>query len=536
MTTPIVLRGFACNGIRGPADRLPIRQARFVAQLFAGFGALAAFSAAQAQVAAPNDPFFQSRGTWSQPYDDQWGLHRIGFDATKEGAAAWAPEGRTPRAVTVAVIDTGLDYAHPDLARESIWTNPKEKLNGIDDDRNGFIDDVIGWNFAEGNNNPWDRAGHGTLIAGVIAAASNNALGVTGINPHARIMPLEVLNGAGHGRSSQIAAAIYYALANGAQVINLSLGGENLSTLEQHAIRKALEAGVVVVVAAGNLGRNTEGFGIADLQGAIVVAATDPNDQRARFSNWGTNIGIAAPGVDILGLRARDTDFVRTSRSASDAPQAAAMGSTTTVSAEPAAAAADAGSTSSGGGAPSAAVVGADGQYYRASGTSFSAAFVSGVASWLLSMRPELNGTQVARMILQSARDIGPPGVDAMTGYGLIDARAALAADPEFWIGSRIAAVDLNAHEGGDARIRILGTSDANSFASARVRAAPEAYPNDWIPLGAPLTQPVRSGVLAEVDPRLLHGARRWIVQLVTRHGNGREREARFLLDLGAAP
>jgi subtilisin family serine protease len=456
-------------------------------------------------VAAPNDPFFQSRGTWSQPYEDQWGLHRIGFDATKEGAAAWAPEGRTPRAVTVAVIDTGLDYTHPDLARESIWTNPKEKLNGIDDDHNGFIDDVIGWNFAEGNNNPWDRAGHGTLIAGVIAAASNNALGVTGINPHARIMPLEVLNGAGHGRSSQIAAALYYALANGAQVINLSLGGENLSALEQHAIRKALEAGVVVVVAAGNLGRNTEGFGIADLQGAIVVAATDPNDQRARFSNWGTNIGIAAPGVDILGLRARDTDFVRTSRSPSDAPQAAA-------------------------------IVGADGQYYRASGTSFSAAFVSGVASWLLSMRPELNGTQVARMILQSARDIGPPGVDAMTGYGLIDARAALAADPEFWIGSRIAAVDLNAQEGGDARIRILGTSDANSFASARVRAAPEAYPNDWIPLGAPLTQPVRSGVLAEVDPRLLHGARRWIVQLVTQHGNGRVREARFLVDLGAAP
>jgi subtilisin family serine protease len=490
-------------------------------RFFLWLAAIAAVGPTSAQVAAPNDPFFQSRGTWGQPYDDQWGLHRIGFDATKEGAAALAPDGRTPRAITVAVIDTGLDYTHPDLARESIWTNPREKLNGIDDDRNGFIDDVIGWNFAEGHNNPWDRAGHGTLIAGLIAAASNNALGVTGINSYARIMPLEVLNGAGHGRSSQIAAAIYYALANGAQVINLSLGGENLSALEQHAIRKALEAEVVVVVAAGNLGRNTEGFGIADLQGAIVVAASDPNDQRARFSNWGTNIGIAAPGVDILGLRARDTDFVRTSRAPSDAPQAAA---------------ADAGSSSPTNAAASAAVVGADAQYYRASGTSFSAAFVSGVASWLLSMRPELNGTQVTRMILQSARDIGPPGVDAMTGYGLIDARAALAADPEFWIGSRIAAVDLNAREGGDARIRILGTTDANSFASARLRAAPEAYPNDWIALGAPLMQPVRSGVLAEVEPRLLHGARRWIVQLITRHGNGRERETRFLVDLGAAP
>jgi subtilisin family serine protease len=498
-----------------------------------------------AQSAPPNDPFFQSRGTWGQSYDDQWGLHRIGFDAAKEGAGVSLPEGRAPREVTVAVIDTGIDYTHPDLARESLWSNPKEKLNGIDDDRNGFIDDVIGWNFAEGSNNPWDRAGHGTLIAGIIAARSNNALGVAGVNPHARIMALEVLNGAGHGRSSQIAAAIYYAIANGAQVINLSLGGENLSALEQHAIRKALEAGLVVVVAAGNLGRNTEGFGIADLQGAIVVAATDPNDQRARFSNWGTNVGIAAPGVDILGLRARDTDFVRASRWASVTPGAAggatlaaAVGAAPT----PAGTAPNLASTTeatpnlSAGVAASAAVVGAEGHYYRASGTSFSAAFVSGVASWLLSMRPELNGTQAARMILQSARDIGPAGVDAMSGYGLIDARAALAADPEFWIGSRIASVDLNAQAGGDARIRILGTSDANSFAGARVRAAPEAYPNDWIPLGAPLTQPVRSGVLAEIDPRMLHGARRWIVQVITKHANGREREARYVVDLGAAP
>src|SRR5262245_43030110 len=164
-------------------------RARFASHSLATVLALASFSAAHAQVAAPNDPFFQSRGTWGQPYDDQWGLHRIGFDVQKDGAAA--PAAGTPRTITVAVIDTGLDYTHPDIARESLWTNPKEKLNGIDDDRNGFIDDVIGWNFAEGNNNPWDRAGHGTLIAGIIAATSNNAVGVAGVNAHARIMPPE---------------------------------------------------------------------------------------------------------------------------------------------------------------------------------------------------------------------------------------------------------------------------------------------------------------------------------------------------------
>jgi subtilisin family serine protease len=474
---------------------------RFVCLLAAAL----AGSFAQAQSAPPDDPLFKSSGTWGQKYADQWGLHRIGFEASPEATAAWMPSAITPRPVTVAVIDTGLDYTHPDFARQSLWVNAKEQLNGVDDDRNGFIDDVVGWNFAESHNNPWDRAGHGTLIAGVIAASTGNAIGVAGINPYARIMPLAVLNAAGNGRSSQVAAAVHYAVANGAQVINLSLGSENLSEVERRAIRRALDAGVVVVVAAGNLGRDTQGFGLADLAGTLVVAATDPNDQRARFSNWGGNVSIAAPGVDILGLRARETDFVRASRPV----------------------------TASG---TSAALVGSDGHYYRASGTSFAAAFVSGVASWLLSVRPELTGPQATRMILQSARDIGPPGVDSLTGYGLIDARAALAADPEFWIVSRITAVDLNARQEGGASVRILGTSDASRFIGARLRAAPAAYPNDWISIGTDVKEPVRAGLLAEIEPRLLHGARRWIVQLTTKHENGRTLESRFLVDLGEKP
>jgi subtilisin family serine protease len=460
-------------------------------------------AAAHAQAPQPpNDPLSKSRGTWGQAYEDQWGLHRIG--------PTWTPSGITPRVVTVAVIDTGLDYTHPDFARDSLWMNAKEKLNGVDDDRNGFIDDVVGWNFAEDSNNPWDRAGHGTFIAGIIAAASDNQVGIAGLNPHARIMPLAVLNAAGHGRSSQVAAAIHYAIANGAQVINLSLGSENLSALEEHAIRRALEGGVIVVVASGNLGRDTRGFGLADLRGALVVAATDPHDQRAKFSNYGANVSIAAPGVDILGLRARESDFVRASRA--DTATAATTGG---------------------------AIVGPDGHYYRASGTSFAAAFVSGVASWLLSVRPELTGTQVTRMLTQSARDVGVPGIDSATGYGLIDARAAFTADPEFWIASRITKTEVqgSAADGtAETTIRLFGSSDASRFAGATLRAAPEAYPDDWISVATPISEPVRAGLLGSISLRQLQGARRWIVQLRTKHENGRQLESRMLLDLGEAP
>lgn len=457
--------------------------------------------------AAPaDDPYFQSSGSWQQSYADQWGLHRIGFGASADAPSAWQlAAARTPaveaKPTVVAIIDTGLDFTHPDLARENLWTNPGETANGVDDDGNGYIDDLIGWNFAEGSNNPWDRAGHGTHIAGIIAARTNNGVGVAGIDPLARLMPLKVLNAIGRGRSAHIAAAIHYAIANGARVINLSLGGENLSAVEQRAIAKAAQAGVVVIVAAGNLGRDTTGFGMADLPGVITVAATDPDDRRAAFSNFGRAVKVAAPGVDILSLRARDTDLIHVSGAANYREGAATVGQ----------------------------------DFYRVSGTSFAAAMVSGVASWLLSQRPQITGPQAARMIVQSARDIGAPGVDALTGFGLVDARAALAADPEFRLEAAIADVDLSIRD-GQTRVRVLGTADADRFAGARVMAAPEAFPDDWIDLAPPLAQAARGATLAEVEPRLLRGARRWIVRVVATHENGRTREARFTVDMGEAP
>ena len=155
--------------------------------------------------AAPDDPYATSTETWQQPYPDQWALQsqRIYADI--------APQ-RVGDPIVVAVIDTGVDYTHEDLAAEKFWWNPNEERNGRDDDGNGFVDDVIGWNFVDDNNNPWDLSGHGTHIAGVIAACTNNGVGIAAVNADALIMPLKVANFAGQARSSNVAAAIYYAV------------------------------------------------------------------------------------------------------------------------------------------------------------------------------------------------------------------------------------------------------------------------------------------------------------------------------------
>ncbi len=434
--------------------------------------------------APPNDPFFSSSGSWGQVYADQWALQRIGYSESTNGAP-----------VIVAIIDTGLDYTHPDFSRDNLWFNAQERLNGIDDDENGYVDDVVGWNFVENNNNPWDRVGHGTHIAGIIASASNNDSGIAGLNPNARIMPLKALNFLGRGRSDQIAAAIHYAIDNGARVINLSLGSAQVSQVERSAVRRAVNASVVVVVAAGTASRDTSESGMADLPGVLTVAASDPADQRAEFSNWGRAIDITAPGVDILSLRARGSDFIYLS-TADPAKRATAF-------------------------------VGPDIQYYRASGTSFAAGFVSGLASLMISTNANLSGEQVRRMILHSARDIGAVGVDSATGYGLINVSNALAADPNFYLTADIQQAEVTSGPGGK-QLTITGSVDADAFAGASIELAPMDYPTDWIRVTEALEAPVNSGILATIHGKYLRGADHWIVRIRTEHANGRVRETRM--------
>lgn len=257
----------------------------------------------------PNDP----------EYNNQWYLRQIGLPAF------WDKTVGSDK-VVVAVLDTGVDIEHPDLS-DNIWINKGEiPNNGIDDDRNGYPDDVNGWDFV-GNmpdpnpkfNEPYTIAGinHGTIIAGIIGAAGNNGVGIAGINWNVKIMPLRVLNSLGSGNLLNVAKAIDYAVNNGASIINLSFIGPNDAGVLRDALDRAAKAGVLVVSAAGNEVENGRSLDLDKIKmypicsrsssgQALVlgVAATDTLDQKAKFSDYGGScIGVSAPGVEMYSIQ-----------------------------------------------------------------------------------------------------------------------------------------------------------------------------------------------------------------------------------------
>jgi subtilisin len=228
------------------------------------------------------------------------GGNNWGADLVK-APEVWA-QGYTGKGVVVAVVDTGVDYNHEDL-KNNIWTNANEIAgNGIDDDGNGYIDDNYGWNFSEKNNDTLDKHGHGTHVSGTIAGENNN-YGVTGIAYNSKIMPVKVLDDSGSGSYSSISKGIRYAVDNGANVINLSLGGGSANSTLESAINYASSKGVIVVMAAGNDGDSSPDYPAhyASKSG-IAVGAVDSNNNMADFSNRsGTNeiSYVTAPGVKV---------------------------------------------------------------------------------------------------------------------------------------------------------------------------------------------------------------------------------------------
>ena len=315
----------------------------------------------------PNDP----------EYSLQWGMRNTGqapfygvSGADIRVADAWS-QTTGSSSVVIAVVDTGVDYSHPDLAA-NIWRNSREIPNNrIDDDRNGYIDDVKGWNFVAKNNDPMDDNGHGTHCAGNIAAVGNNNIGITGVCWNARIMPLKFLSSSGNGYVSDAIAAILYANRNGAQIISNSWGGSQYT----QALKDAIDASpAVVVCAAGNSGRNTDTtpqYPSAYTSSNIIsVAATDYKDNLAGFSNFGvSSVDLGAPGVTIRSTYR-------------------------------------------------------NGQYQYLSGTSMATPLVSGVAGLLKAANPGMSASAIRSRILQSADRVGALSGKVATGGRLNAARA----------------------------------------------------------------------------------------------------------------
>lgn len=254
----------------------------------------------------PNDTYFSNL----------WGLHNTGQtvgettgteDADMDLPGAWDLVTDCS-SIIVAVIDSGVDLNHPDLAG-NLWTNTGETAgNDADDDGNGYVDDVNGWDFVDNDNNPMDVTGHGTHVAGTIAARGNNREGITGLCWRAQIMPVRMLNAFGVGTVDQFVGAIDYAVQKGAKILNTSLGGSTYSQSEYDAIARANAAGVLVIAAAGNQSSNNDTKPLYpanhNLPNIISVAATDQNDALASFSNHGARtVHVAAPGKNIYSLK-----------------------------------------------------------------------------------------------------------------------------------------------------------------------------------------------------------------------------------------
>ena len=287
--------------------------------------------------AAPDDPLYT-------PYQRE-------YAGTVRLPAAWDTTIGS-RYVEIAVLDTGIDLDHPDL---------KAKL-------------LPGWDAVNGDSVPADDNGHGTFVAGVAAGRTDNGTGTAGVAWRSRIIPVKVLARNGSGNDADVVEGIQWAVAHGADVINLSLGGEGRSAAIDQWVDYALDHDVAAVAAAGNDGVDTPNYPAAS-PGVVSVGATDHTGQLAHFSNWGDTVDLVAPGMDIA-------------------------------------------STANGGG------------YGVGDGTSFACPLTAGVVALLRAVEPDLPARDAANRVVNSAKDIAGQGRDPQTGRGLLDAAATVGAKP----------------------------------------------------------------------------------------------------------
>jgi hypothetical protein len=339
--------------------------------------------------ALPNDPLLDPTGqdgfhagTWQQLYPDLWGLKRIGWgDVWRNRTTLWPdPKRRGGGGITVAVVDSGVDVQHPDLAA-NVWRDAQGRpgRDTVDVPDSFWLDledygygPTPGEDYRKPDYDPADRFGHGTHVAGTIAAVADNREGIAGIAWGSRLMAVragftlddtenEIQAATGVLLDDNIAAAIRWAAANGADVINMSFGGSVPSETVSLALDRAHALGAVLVAAAGNSGSDVADQFPASHRHVISVAATQTGDRRIYFSNWGTGIDIAAPGSDVVSLRARGTQV-------SDGVGAGPLQ-----------------------------------RYIRLSGTSMAAPHVSGAVALVLSAFPDLNTQEAAGRLVGTA-------------------------------------------------------------------------------------------------------------------------------------
>ncbi len=315
-------------------------------------------TSAQATIpTSPNDPL----------YDQQWALSKI------DAEGAWAISRGDP-SVVVALVDSGFQLDHEDLTGSSIWVNLAEQngVPGVDDDGNGFTDDVNGWDWVEQDPIPNDEFGHGTHVGGTLVAATDNGLGIASLGRNITLMPLRVLDERGNGYVSDLIDALEYARRQQARVVNLSLVLRFDSASLHEAIQALYRDGILVVAATGNYGNRV--YWPAAYTETLAVAAVDASDLRANFSNPGPETDVAAPGVSIL-------------------------------------------STVNGN------------SYNLNSGTSMATPHVAALAGLLWSLRPDLTHEQLRDLIRSTALDVNQasyPGPDDFLGWGRIQAAQAL--------------------------------------------------------------------------------------------------------------
>jgi len=376
--------------------------------------------------------------------------------------------------VVVAIVDTGVDWDHPDL-EGMIWNNPGEIAgNGFDDDHNGYIDDVVGWDFSSGlipgtseDNDPTDEMGHGTHCAGIVASIVNNGIGISGVVPSVKIMGVKCHPAL---TISTLCNGVIYAADNGADVINMSWGIWFDIPFIQDVMQYARSKGVILVASAGNDGGEQWNYP-ASYSETICVSATNSDDQITSWSTYSDHVNVSSPGQSILSLRAENTDMY------------------------------------SSGNEPDVHII--NDWYYLASGTSMSAPYVVAVAAYIQSVSPGITHDATKEILENTADDIvdpyglgeSYPGWDKFSGYGRINLNDALAAVPS------VRAI-INSPTEGDVVsgvININGSADGNDFENYTLEFGSGMNPPEWTEVISSST-PITDNTLGTCDLSDLEG------------------------------